>query len=186
MKNIFSFFILFLFNISFAQVEIILNDSEDIPTKKKSTFTQFEIAVPLQGNKNRGEVYPNGSTNNSWFVPDGVNANFGYGLHFNKWLGLSFNAGIGMKLSEKLVVAPIFSNLRMMPKVGEETRIGIDVGLGQTYALGRGNFSGTFKRVKLNLENDGMQLFIEVVDYGFDLNNNSQGSISIGFALVSF
>ena len=186
MKNIFSVFILFLFNTSLAQVEITVNNSDDIPTKEKITFTQFEISVPLQGNKNRGEVLPDGSTNNDWFVPDGVNANFGYGLHFNKWLGLSANSGIGMKLSEKLIVAPVFSNLRIMPKVGEETRIGIDVGLGQTFALGRVDLSGTFKRIKLNLEADELQLFIEVVSYGIELNNNSQGSISLGVALISF
>ena len=91
-----------------------------------------------------------------------------------------------MKLSEKLVVAPLFLNLRIMPKIAEETRIGIDIGLGHTFALGRGDLSGTFKRIKLNLEADDMQLFIEVVSYGFELNNNSQGSLSLGIALVSF
>lgn len=186
MKNLFLPIILVLFNFSFAQVEITVNDSDDIPTKKKITFTQFEISVPLQGNKNRGEVLPDGSTNNSWFVPDGVNANFGYGLHFNKWLGLIANSGIGMKLSEKLVVAPVFSNLRIMPKIGEETRIGLDVGFGQTFALGRGNLSGTFKRVKLNLEAYEFQIFLEILSYGIDLNKNSQGSISLGIALISF
>ncbi|TXI66640.1 MAG: hypothetical protein E6Q45_08860 [Flavobacterium sp.] len=176
----------FLCNLSFAQVEITVNDSDDIPTKKKITFTQFEISVPLQGNKNRGEVFPDGSTNDSWFVPDGINSNIGYGIHFNQWLGISANSGIGMKLSEKLVVAPVFSNLRIMPKVGEETRFGFDFGLGHTFAIGRGDLSGTFKRVKLNLEASEFQIFLEVVSYGIRLNDNSQGSISLGIALVSF
>ena len=149
-------------------------------------FTQFEVSLPLQGNKNRGEVYPDGRSNNSWFLPDGINANFGYGLHYNKWLGLSLNSGIGMKLSEKLVVAPVFANLRIMPKIADEARLGIDVGYGQTFALGRGNLSGDFKRIKLNLEYDELQFFIEVLSYGIHLRDNSQGSISIGFALVSF
>ena len=149
-------------------------------------FTQFEGSLPLQGNKNRGEVYPDGRSNNSWFLPDGINANFGYGLHYNKWLGLSLNSGIGMKLSEKLVVAPVFANLRIMPKIADEARLGIDVGYGQTFALGRGNLSGDFKRIKLNLEYDELQFFIEVLSYGIYLRDNSQGSISIGFALVSF
>ena len=83
-------------------------------------------------------------------------------------------------------MTPLFANLRIMPKIAEETRLGIDLGLGQTFALGRGDLSGTFKRIKLNLESDELQLFIEVVSYGFDLNNNSQGSISIGIALVTF
>lgn len=186
MKNIFSLFILLVCNLTFAQVEITINDSDNIPTKKKITFTQFEISVPLQGNKNRGEVFPDGSTNNSWFVPDGVNSNFGYGIHYNEWLGVSANTGIGMKLSEKLVLTPIFSNLRIMPKVGDETRFGLDLGLGHSFAIGRGDLSGTFKRVKLNLEASEFQIFLEVVSYGIRLNNNSQGSISLGIALVSF
>ena len=186
MKNIFSLFILLVCNLTFAQVEITINDSDNIPTKKKITFTQFEISVPLQGNKNRGEVFPDGSTNNSWFVPDGVNSNFGYGIHYNEWLGVSANTGIGMKLSEKLVLTPIFSNLRIMPKVGDETRFGLDLGLGHSFAIGRGDLSGAFKRVKLNLEASEFQIFLEVVSYGIRLNNNSQGSISLGIALVSF
>ena len=186
MKNIVSLFALLLFNLSFSQVEYTIKNSDSIPTKKKITFTQFEISVPLQGNKNRGEVFPDGSTNDSWFLPDGVNSNFGYGIHFNQWLGISANTGIGMKLSEKLVVAPVFSNLRIMPKIGQETRIGMDFGLGHAFAIGRGDLSGTFKRVKLNLEASELQFFLEIVSYGFRLNNNSQGSISIGIALVSF
>lgn len=186
MKNKILFFLLLIINVSFAQVEITINDANDIPTKKSLTFTQFEISLPLQGNKNRGEVYPDGRTNDSWFVPDGVNANFGYGLHYNQWFGLSANAGIGMKLSEKLIMTPAFANLRIMPKIGEETRLGIDLGYGQTFALGRGDLSGTFKRIKLNLEADELQLFVEIVSYGINLNNNSQGSISIGVALVTF
>ena len=149
-------------------------------------FTQFEISVPLQGNENRGEEFPGGRSNDSWFLPDGVNVNFGYGLHYNKWLGITTNSGIGMRLSEKLVVAPVFANLRIMPKIADETRLGIDVGYGQTFALGRGNLSGDFKRMKLNLEYDELQFFIEVLSYGIHLRDNSQGSISIGFALVSF
>ena len=179
-------FILFVIHTSSAQVEITVNNSNDIPTEKKITFTQFEISVPLQGNKNRGEMFPDGSTNSSWFVPDGVNSNFGYGIHFNQWLGISANSGIGMKLSEKLVVAPVFSNLRIMPKLEEETRIGLDFGLGHTFAIGRGDLSGTFKRIKLNLEASEFQIFLEVVSYGIRLNENSQGSISLGIALVSF
>ena len=178
MKHIISIITLLISLAGFSQ--------ETIKPLPFGNFTQFELSVPLQGNKDRGEVYPDGRTNDSWFLPDGVNANFGYGYHYKKWLGLSANSGIAMKLSEKLIMTPVFANLRIMPKIGEETRIGIDLGLGQTFALGRGDLSGTFKRIKLNLEADELQLFIEVVSYGIDLNNNSQGSISLGIALVTF
>jgi hypothetical protein len=186
MKSRFLLFSVVLINWSFAQVETTINDSADINPKTKITFTQFELSVPLQGNKNRGEVFPDGSINNSWFVPEGINSSFGYGIHLNKWLGWSAHTGIGMKLSEKLIVAPVFSNLRIMPKIGEETRVGIDVGLGQSFALGRGDLSGTYKRVKLNLEALEFQLFVEIICYGFQLHNTHQGSISVGFALISF
>lgn len=183
MKYLTSAILFLIFNLSFAQIE---TTRTDIPLKKSFRFSQFEISVPLQGNKDRGEDFPGRNSNDSWFIPDGINANFGYGLHYNQWLGLSANTGIGMKLSEKLIMTPIFANLRIMPKIGEETRLGIDLGYGQTFALGRGDLSGTFKRIKLNLEADELQLFIEVVSYGINLNNNSQGSISIGIALVTF
>jgi hypothetical protein len=150
-------------------------------------FTQFEISVPLQGNKNRGEVFPDGSTNKSWFLPDGVNANFGYGFHFNKWIGISANSGIGMKISEKLVMSPVFSNLRFMPKIGADSRIGIDIGLGKTFAIGRGDLTGDFKRLKVNVENDDIQIFIEIVNYGINIHDSNKiGSISIGIATINF
>ena len=55
-------FVLFVFNLTFGQVEYTLENSDSIPTKNKITFTQFEISVPLQGNKNHGEIYPDGRT----------------------------------------------------------------------------------------------------------------------------
>lgn len=178
MKHILLILILFFTSIAFSQ--------EEITNPTFSDFAQFEISIPLQGNKNRGDQFADGTSNNNWFLPDGINANFGYGIHYKKVIGLSANTGIGMKLSEKLVIAPIFANLRIMPKVGEETRLGIDLGLGQSFALGRGNLQGTFQRAKLNLESDGRQLFIEFVSFGINFNNTNQQSISIGIALVSF
>ena len=178
MKHTFLILILLITSSAFSQ--------EEIKSSTIAGFAQFEISIPLQGNQNLGEEYPDGTFNNNWFLPDGVNANFGYGIHYKKWLGITANSGIGMILSQKLVIAPVFANLRIMPKVGEETRLGIDFGLGQSFALGRGNLQGTFQRAKLNLESDGRQLFIEFVSYGINFNNTNQQSISIGIALVSF
>ena len=178
MKHFLIILLSFITSIGFSQ--------ENKTTSNFSDFSQFEISIPLQGNKNRGDEFPDGSKNNNWFLPDGVNANFGYGIHYNKWIGLSANTGIAMKLSEKLVMTPVFANLRIMAKVGEETRLGIDLGLGQSFVLGRGNLQGTFQRAKLNLESNDRQLFVEYVSYGIDFNYNKQQSISIGIALVSF
>jgi hypothetical protein len=73
-----------------------------------------------------------------------------------------------------------------MPKIGEETRVGIDVGIGRSFAIGRGDLSGMYKRVKFNLEASDLQLFLEITSYGFQLHNTPQGSISVGFELLSF
>ncbi len=178
MKHILLILTLFITSVGFSQ--------EETTTPTFSDYFQFELSIPLQGNKNRGLEFPNGGSNENWFLPDGINANFGYGIHYKKLIGLTANTGIGMKLSDKLIIAPVFANLRFMPKVGEETRLGIDAGIGQSFALGRGNLQGTFKRVKLNLEADGRQIFIEFVSYGINFNNTNQQSISIGIALVSF
>ena len=179
MKALIIIFCLFFVSLGFSQEE-----------EKSLTFgdyTQFEISIPLQGNKNRGEVFPDGSSNNNWFIPDGVNANFGYGFHFNKWIGVSANSGIAMMISEKLITSPVFSNLRIMPNINPNSRLGVDIGLGKTFALGRGNLTGDFKRLKLNYENSDYQYFIEVVNYGIDIHNKSNlGSISFGIALINF
>ena len=94
---------------------------------------------------------------------------------------------MGMKISEKLFMSPVFSNIRIMPKIGIESRIGIDIGLGKTFAIGRGNLTGDFKRMKLNFESDDNQFFIEVVSYGIAFNDKGKmGSIAIGIAVINF
>lgn len=187
MNKVVLIIVFFISNFVFAQVEITINDSEDIKPKKYFTFSQFDLSIPLQGNKNRGEVFPDGSTNNSWFVPDGINVNFGYGIHLYKWVGITANTGIGTKISEKLVVVPTFLNLRLMPKVYEDVHLGVEYGFGKSFALGRGNLNGDFRRFKICYENDEFQLFIEAVGYGFELHGpNSMGSISVGISVLNF
>lgn len=179
-------FLLF-FNLALAQNNTIYTyDFTDKPTKKKITFTQFQVAIPLQRNEDYGELLQDGSRNNNWFLPDGINANIGYGIHLNKWIGISANGGIGMVLSQKMIATPFFTNLRIMPKIGDETRLGIELGLGHAFALGRGNLSGTFQRAKLGLETDNLQIFLEVASYGFKVHNNSQASLCLGISLLTF
>jgi hypothetical protein len=85
-----------------------------------------------------------------------------------------------------MIATPFFFNLRIMPKFGEETRLGIELGLGHAFALGRGNLSGTFQRAKLGLESDDFQIFLQVVSDGFRIPNNSQGSLCLGISLLTF
>ena len=179
-------FLLF-FNIALAQNNTVYTyDFTDKPTKKKITFTQFQVSIPLQRNEDYGELLQDGSRNSNWFLPDGINANIGYGIHLNKWIGISANGGIGMVLSQKMIATPLFTNLRIMPKIGDETRLGIELGLGHAFALGRGNLSGTFQHAKLGLETDDLQIFLEVASYGFKLHNNSQASLCLGMSLLTF
>lgn len=179
-------FLLF-FNLALAQNNTIYTyDFTDKPAKKKNFFIQFQVSIPLQRNENYGELLQDGSKNSNWFLPDGINANMGFGIHLKKWLGISANGGIGMILSEKMIAAPIFSNLRVIPKIGEETHLGVELGLGHAFAIGRGNLSGTYQRAKLGIETNDLQLFLEVVSYGFKIQNNSQASFCIGISLLTF
>ncbi len=54
MKYLTSAILFLIFNLSFAQIE---TTRTDIPLKKSFRFSQFEISVPLQGNKDRGEDF---------------------------------------------------------------------------------------------------------------------------------
>ena len=65
--------------------------------KKESTYIQFDIAIPIKGNPDRGETDANGNKNSSWFLPDGLSSKLGYGLHYNKWIALGINFGIDWK-----------------------------------------------------------------------------------------
>lgn len=155
---------------------------------KKYTYTQFDVALFLKGNPDRGEEDPYTNKKESWLLPDGLSAKLGYGIHHNKWLASGIHTGVDWKGSEKLVVVPVFVNLKLSPKIAEETRLYLQAGYGKSFAIGRGNLSGDYKKASLGIENaDGISLFIEIAQYGFTLNNlNKINSISLGISLTSF
>lgn len=155
---------------------------------KKFTYTQFDVAFSIKGNPDRGETDPNGNTNNSWFLPDGLSSKIGYGIHHNKWVALGIYSGIDWKWTDKLVVVPVFANLKLSPKIGDDTRITLQLGLGKAIALGRGDLTGNYKKISLGLQTaDDLILFIEVSHYGIPINNQRDtGSISLGLSLVTF
>jgi hypothetical protein len=154
----------------------------------KKTYIQFEVTLPLKGNPDREEVDPYTNETGSWFLPDGIGSKIGYGIHYNKWVGLGIHSGLEWKWTDKLVVAPVFANFRLSPKIGEETRITLQLGLGKTIALGRGDLIGEYKKISLGLQSsDDLLLFIEVSGYGIPINNQKEtGSISLGLSLISF
>jgi hypothetical protein len=155
---------------------------------KKHTYVQFEASVSLKGNANRSETDRNENTNNSWFLPDGLSSKMGYGLHYNKWIALGIHSGIDWKWTDKLVVVPVFANLKLSPKISEDTRVTLQLGLGKTIALGRGDLMGNYKKISLGIQNlENIILFIELSHYQIPINNQKDtGSISLGIALISF
>jgi hypothetical protein len=157
--------------------------------KTKSTFTQFDISIPLQSNPYREQNDLDEKRNNSWFLPDGLSSSFGYGFHYNKWISIAIHSGIDWKISESLVVAPIFANFKLNPKLGiKPTRIVAQVGFGKSFALGRGNLEGLYKKLSLGVQTDeDLLLYIQISEYGFSLHNQKNiGSLSLGISLITF
>ena len=153
-------------------------------------FTQFDLSIPIKGNPNRNNEYVNGveNTNKNWFVPDGLNAKFGFGIQKNRWIGLSVHSGIDWKATEKLVAVPIYANFRISPAISSESRITLQMGYGKGFALGRENLSGAYKKISLGIEtDDDIIIFIEFANYDIKVNEfDSVGSISLGIAYRAF
>lgn len=154
----------------------------------KNTYFQFDINLPLIGNPDRDEIDPYTNKKGNWFIPDGIGSKIGYGIHYHKWVGLGIHSGLEWKWTDKLVIAPIFINFRLSPKIGEETRITLQLGVGKTIALGRGDLTGEYRKISLGLQtSDDLLLFIEVSGFGIPINNQKEaGSIGLGLSLVSF
>jgi hypothetical protein len=163
--------------------------SQDEISDSKPRFIQFELSCPLKGNPDRGktDIYGN-AQNNSWFVPDGIGAKIGYGVQQKKWIGLSAHTGIEWKAEAKLVAVPVFANLRLSFKVGDETRLTLQSGFGRGFALGRGNLNGQYRRLNIGFENnEDVILFAELSEYAFKVNKfQSVYSLNFGIALRSF
>jgi hypothetical protein len=62
---------------------------------------------------------------------------------------IRIHGGLNWDWSNKLVVVPIYANFRLSPKIGEETRITLNLDL-EKIALGRGNLTGTIKNQPRN------------------------------------
>ena len=152
------------------------------------TYMQFDITIALTGNPNRDEVDPYTNKKQSFLIPDGIGSKFGYGVRYKKWIGLGIHSGINWEWSSKLVVAPVFANLRLSPKISDETRITLQAGLGKAIALGRGNLIGDYKKISLGVQTDeDLVIFIELNRYAIPVNRQSEvSSLSIGVSLISF
>ncbi|MDR7372550.1 hypothetical protein [Flavobacterium aquidurense] len=155
--------------------------------EKKFTYIQFDVGLSLTGNPDYGDAPEYEGDKQPWLLPDGLGSKLGYGVHYKQWLTLGVHSGLDWKWNEKLVAVPVYLNLGLRPKIAENTRITMEVGYGRSFALGRGDLSGTYKKARLGLTVDDHTIFLEVADFGFPLHEyNSIGSVSFGFSLISF
>lgn len=155
--------------------------------ERKFTYIQFDVALSITGNPDYGDTPEYEGDKQPFLLPDGLGSKLGYGVHYKQWLTLGVNSGLDWKWNEKLVAIPVYLNLGLRPKIAEGTRITMEIGYGKSFALGRGNLNGTYKKARIGITGDDRTLFIEVADFGFPLHEyNSVGSICFGISVISF
>ena len=101
---------------------------------------------------------------------------------------MGIHTGINWEWKDQLVVTPVFANFKLSPKVGEDTRITLQLGYGKALAIGRGSLMGDYKKVSLGIQTiDDIIIFIELNHYSFPINNQKDsGNISLGISLLTF
>ena len=109
-------------------------------------------------------------------------------MHYHKWAALGIHTGIDWKWTDKLIIVPVFANIKLSPKISEDTRIVLQLGLGKAITLGRGDLIGNYKKINLGIQTpDGLIIFIELSHYAIPINNQKDsGSVSLGVSLVTF
>lgn len=156
--------------------------------KTNDRFTQFDISVPLRGNSTYGEVDLNGVRSDYFFLPDGLNLKYGIGIHHEKWISVGAHSGIDWLYTQKLVLVPVYASLKLNPKIGKEARIYMQLGYGKSFAIGRGDLMGEYKKISLGIENlVGESLFIQVANYGFPFGKTASiSTLSVGASVTVF
>lgn len=155
--------------------------------ERKFTYIQFDANVSITGNPHRDEPDNYEGESKAFFVPSGIGSKLGYGLHYKQWLTLGIHSGLDWKWDDKLVAVPVYLNFGLSPKISESGRITLQLGYGKGFALGRGNLSGEYKKIRLGITGDDQTIFVDVSDYGFALHHQkSISNISLGISLISF
>lgn len=175
-------------------------DPEEKEVRSKPFFGQASLSVPLRGNPYRDNVtldYEGNPVNNdnersgsglSFFIPDGLSVQGGYGVHLKTWIALSANTGIDWMATEQLVAVPVYGSLIFNPQIWDEYNIYLQFGAGHAFALGRGNLSGPYQKYRIGLckYNEG-SFYIEANRYDIPIHGMANtGNISIGFAFFDF
>ena len=167
---------------------ILFFSLSSLSQNKKFTYFQFDISAAIRGNPDEGVKDQYTQKKGSWLIPDGVGTKLGYGLHHKQWIALGMHTGINWEWTDKLVVAPVFANFKLSPKVGADTRITLQLGYGKAIALGRGSLMGEYKKASLGVQTgDDVIIFVEVNHYTIPIyKQRYSGNISLGIALVTF
>lgn len=149
-------------------------------------FSNFSISVPIRGNNPTHDS--DDTSDKPWFLPDGINLHGGFGVHTTQTIALSGNIGLDGLISEKLVAVPIYASLILNPQIGDDFSIYAQAGIGQAFALGRGDLSGLYQKYRLGFANsDNLGFFVEANAYGFGIYSTGQiYSVAIGIALFNF
>lgn len=157
------------------------------PLADNGQFFIFDINIPFRGNDTYGEIDENGNRSDYWFLPDGIGFKFGYGIHFSEWIGLSLNTGFDVVAQQKLVSVPIYPSIVLSPKIADDTNLLFQFGYGKSFAIGRGNLSGTYKKFRLGFGDEDLIFFADVSLNGFSIYDFSEtGSISLGISKTIF
>jgi hypothetical protein len=87
-----------------------------------------------------------------------------------------------------LVAIPVYGNFRLSPKVGDETRLFAQIGYGKSFAIGRGNLSGIYRKLSLGFQNsDDVSVFIEFAEHQLAFNKYPIiNSVSLGISITTF
>ena len=161
--------------------------SDGRPSMQLPWFGQLAVTIPVRATPERSSVNDTNSVFD-YVLPDGLSANYGVGLHLNSWAGISGNAGIDWIGSEKLVVAPVYGSVLLNPTLYKDYSLLMQFGYGYSFALGRGDLSGTFQKYRIGLGvEDYLSLYVELNQYGFPLHKmDPAGSIGIGLCVFDF
>ncbi len=198
MRKIFFFLFTFLSITTFSQtqkdtltdkkshLESYKEQEKSKPLSDNGQFFIFDVSVPLRGNETYGEIDENGNLSDYWFLPDGIGAKFGYGIHFSEWIGFSLNTGFDVVAQQKLVSIPVYVSIVLTPRINDEISLLFQYGYGKSFAIGRGNLSGCYNKFRIGV-GDEVIIFADVSLNGFAVRNiENTGSISLGLTIPVF
>jgi len=177
-----------------AQNTTVFITSADEPEKKTGSgffsefapFSQFAISFPFRSNPEYGETN-NSDSNNNWFIPDGLSAHGGFGVHVYESIAFSANTGVDWQITPKLVSVPVYGSVLLNPSVSDESSILIQAGLGKAFAIGHGDISGTYQKYRLGYFTNYYGIYGEINFYGYAWNDAPQMStINVGICLLNF